>query len=99
MRLVDTVAARSFSPERFQPKILAVTPDLKIPLICMEGGQKIPSHPGGTGFFHVIEGRALFTVNGKTETVEAGSVAVVPKGAERGLEAEGRLVVIAFHME
>lgn len=81
------------------PQILSVTPDLKVPFICMENGQMIPAHPGGTGIFYVIEGRAVFTIDGERREAEAGSVVVVPKGAMRGLEAKGRLVAIAFHME
>lgn len=98
VRIVDTNSIVKFSTEGFKPQILSVTPDLKIPFICMEDGQMIPPHPGGTGIFYVIEGVALFTVDGEKREVEAGSVIVVPEGAKRGVEAKGRLVAIAFHM-
>jgi len=98
VRIVDTKSIVQFSPEGFKPQILSVTPDLKIPFICMEDGQEIPPHPGGTGIFYVIEGSALFTVDGKESPVEAGSIIVVPEGAKRGVEAKGRLVAIAFHL-
>lgn len=88
---------KEFHKEGFRPKILYVSPKLKVPLICMEAGQVIPVHPSGTGIFYVLEGSAVFTVAGEKRDVKAGSVVIAPHGAERGIEAKERLVVVAFH--
>ena len=37
--------------KQFRPQILCAAPDAKAPLICLEPGQEIPSHPSGTGIF------------------------------------------------
>jgi quercetin dioxygenase-like cupin family protein len=97
MQVIDINKLKRFSKEGFQPQILHASPGLKVPLICMEDRQLIPPHPGGTGVFYVIEGTAIFTIGGERKEVEAGSVVIAPSGVERGVEAKGRLVVIAFH--
>ncbi|MEE9591385.1 MAG: cupin domain-containing protein [Thermodesulfobacteriota bacterium] len=97
MQVIDTNKLRRFSKEGFQPQILHASPGLKVPLICMEDGQLIPPHPGGIGVFYVIEGKAIFTIGDERREVEAGSVVIAPSGVKRGVEAMGRLVMIAFH--
>ncbi len=97
MRPVNVNNEKEFHKEGFRPKILYVSPKLKVPLICMEPGQVIPVHPSGTGIFYVLEGSAIFTVAGEKKEAKTGSVVIAPHGAERGIEAKERLVVIAFH--
>ncbi|HKZ46336.1 MAG TPA: cupin domain-containing protein [Thermodesulfobacteriota bacterium] len=92
---VDT--KKMFFKEGFRPQILYVSPKLKVPLICMEPGQSIPTHPSGAGIFYVLEGSAVFTVGEEKKEVKAGSIVVAPQGVERGIEAKERLVVVAFH--
>ena len=88
---------KEFYKEGFRPQILYVSPKLKVPLICMEPGQNIPTHPSGAGIFYVLEGSAVFTVGGEKKEIKAGSIVVAPQGVERGIEAKERLVVVAFH--
>ena len=88
---------KEFYKEGFRPQILYVSPKLKVPLICMEPGQNIPTHPSGAGIFYVLEGSAVFTVGGEKKEIKAGSIVIAPHGIERGIEAKERLVVVAFH--
>ena len=88
---------KQFFKEGFKPQILHISPKLKVPLICMEPGQMIPTHPSGAGIFYVLEGSAIFTVAGEKKEVKSGSVVIAPHGAERGIEAKERLAVVAFH--
>ncbi len=97
MEPIDIDKKKEFHKEGFKPQILHISPKLKVPLICMEPGQMIPPHPSGTGVFYVLEGRAIFTVAGEKKEIKAGSIVIAPHGAERGIEAKERLVVIAFH--
>jgi len=98
MEPINIENLKQFSKEGFRPNILYMGARFKIPLICMEDGQFIPPHPSAAGIFYVVEGTAEFTVAGEVKEVDAGSVVVAPFGAERGLKAKGRLVVIAFHV-
>jgi len=41
MERIDLTEKASFS-EQFAPRILKITPNYKIPLICMKPGQEIP---------------------------------------------------------
>lgn len=44
-----------FNPE-FMPIILYMSKKAKVPLICLDNGQEIPSHPSSMGLFYCIEG-------------------------------------------
>lgn len=98
MEPINIENLKSFSKEGFRPNILHMGARFKIPLICMEDGQFIPPHPGATGVFYVIEGKAEITIAGETKEVEAGSVVIASQGSERGIKAKGRIVAIAFHV-
>ncbi|MBI5327251.1 MAG: cupin domain-containing protein [Deltaproteobacteria bacterium] len=97
MEPINIDKKKMFYKDGFRPQILHISPKMKIPLICMEPGQMIPTHPSGAGIFYVIEGSAIFTVAGEKKEVKAGSIVIAPQGVERGIEAKERLVVIAFH--
>ena len=85
-----------FNP-MFQPQILRNANGLKIPLICMEPGQFIPPHPGGTGVFYIVEGKASMTIEGKDVAVSAGDMIFIEKGESRGIKAVEKLVAFAVH--
>jgi mannose-6-phosphate isomerase-like protein (cupin superfamily) len=97
MESIDVGERVEFAPE-FMPRILRVTPDYKVPLICMEPGQQIPPHPSGTGVFYIVSGRGVMTVEGEDQDVEAGTMVFVEKGQTRGIRATERLVAFAVHM-
>lgn len=97
MEIIDLSARVEFAPE-FMPRILRVRPEYKVPLICMEPGQQIPSHPGGTGIFFVMSGKGLMTVDGKEVEVKAGTMIFIEKGETRGIRATERLTAFAVHI-
>lgn len=86
-----------FNKEHFVPNILYVSPKMKMPLICMEPGQEIPSHGGhSVGIFYVKEGKGIFTLdNGKID-MEKGTLIVAPEGSSRGMKCVERMVVLAI---
>src|SRR4030067_331206 len=86
VELTNIDKSKKFHKEGLCPQILYVSPNLKVPLICMEPGQNIPAHPSGTGIFYVLEGTAIFTVGTEKKEVKAGSVVIAPHGIERGIE-------------
>lgn len=81
----------------FQPQILRNANGLKVPLICMEPGQFIPPHPGGTGVFYIMEGKATMTIEGKEVAVSAGDMIFIDKGESRGIKAVEKMVAFAVH--
>ncbi len=84
--------------EQFRPQILCASPDVKVPMICLEPGQEIPAHPSGTGVFYVVEGKGTMFLDGEEINLSKGKVIVVPEGSERGIRSIERLVAIAVHI-
>ncbi len=81
----------------FQPQIVRNANGLKVPLICMEPGQFIPPHPGGTGVFYIMEGKGTMTIEGKEVAVSAGDMIFIEKGEARGIKAVEKLIAFAIH--
>jgi quercetin dioxygenase-like cupin family protein len=84
--------------EQFRPQVLSVSPDAKVPMICLEPGQEIPAHPSGTGVFYVLEGKGIMYLNGKEIELSKGKVVFAPEGSERGIRSTERLVAVAIHI-
>lgn len=86
-----------FNKEHFIPNILYASPKVKMPLICMEPGQEIPSHGGhSVGIFYVKEGKGTFTLDNQKIDMEKGTVVIAPEGASRGMKCVERMVVLAM---
>lgn len=84
--------------ESFRPQILCAAPDAKVPLICLEPGQEIPAHPGGTGIFYVLEGEGIMYLDGEEIGLLKGKVVIAPDGSKRGIKGVERLIVVAVHI-
>ncbi len=84
-----------FSPQGTQPQPLFTEGELKIITAGLEAGQKIPIHPEGLGFYTFLEGKGVMVVDGERLPVGSGTSVVVLAGAERGIEAESRLIFVA----
>ena len=97
MELIDLMERASFSDE-FAPQILRRTPGYKVPLICMEPGQQIPPHPGGTGVFYIVSGKGIMTVEGKEVNIEAGNMIFIEEGESRGIRATETMTAFAVHV-
>lgn len=98
MELIDINERTGFAKE-FMPRILRAKPNYKVPLICMEPGQKIEPHASGLGIFYVVSGKGIMTVEGKDVEVKAGNMVIVEQGEVRGIRAVGeRLVAFAVHI-
>ena len=97
MEIIDLKDRVEFA-EKFMPRMLKGADSFKVPLICLEEGQKIPPHASGTGVFYFISGSGIMTVAGEEAEVSAGNMVFVEKGAERGIRATERLVAFAVHI-
>ena len=97
MELIDLMERASFS-EQFAPQILRRASGYKVPLICMEPGQQIPPHPGGTGVFYIVSGKGIMTIEGKEVVVEAGNMIFIEEGESRGIKATETMTAFAVHV-
>ena len=97
MERIDLTEKASFS-EQFAPQILKVSPNYKIPLICMKPGQEIPPHASGTGVFYIVNGKGVMTVDGQEVEVQAGNMIFVDKGESRGIRATETMMAFAVHI-
>lgn len=97
MEVID-IEERTVFSEEFRPRILRAAPGYKVPLICMEPGQKIPPHPSGTGVFYIVKGKGVMTVEDEEVEVGPGSMVFVEKDEPRGIRATERLVAFAVHI-
>lgn len=93
-----TLSERAQFNTMFQPQILRNAGGVKVPLICMMPGQYIPPHPGGTGVFYIVKGKATMTIEEKEVTVSAGDMIFIEKGENRGIQAVEELTAFAVHI-
>jgi quercetin dioxygenase-like cupin family protein len=97
MERIDLTEKASFS-EQFAPQILKVSPNFKIPMICMKPGQVIPPHEGGTGVFYIVSGKGIMTVDGQEVEVQAGNMVLIDEGESRGIRATETMIAFAVHI-
>ena len=87
-----------FSPDGPQPQALFAEGQVKIIVVGLEAGQKIPVHPEGLSFFHFLDGRGVMTVDDERLPVGAGTVIITEEGTPRGIEAETQLKFMAVRI-
>lgn len=81
-----------------QPQILLENTQVKVVLVGLEAGQKIPPHPQTLAIYHFLEGTGWMIVDGERYSVNTGTTIITPDGAKRGIEAETRLAFLATRM-
>lgn len=85
----------TYSPEGPQPQILMVNDKVKVIIVGLAPGQKIPEHAENSAMYHFLEGAGWMVVDGERLAVSPGATIVMPDGAVRGMEAETRLAFLA----
>lgn len=64
-------------------------PEIGIINLCLESGEKVPSHKTPVDvLFQVVEGKGTVTIGEETQIVEAGNIVVSPADIPHGLEAD-----------
>lgn len=91
----DWKAKVVYSVDGPQPQVLVESKDLRVVLVGLEEGQKIPQHPAKLAVYHFLEGSGWMLVDSERIAVEAGATVIAPDGSSRGIEAATRLSVIA----
>lgn len=87
-----------FSADGPKPQVLADDEKIKVVLVGLEAGMKLPPHPEGMSVFHILEGEGFVVVDDTRFAVQAGSTVITPHGATRGIEAKTRLAVLAVRV-
>lgn len=85
----------NFTPERFNPVVVAENERVKVIVACFEPGQFIPVHrPGVDLTLTILEGQAIVVAGEEEAQLGPGCLVFVPAGETRGLKAKSRLVVL-----
>lgn len=87
-----------FSPNGPQPQVLLENTQLKVVLVGLEAGQKLPPHPQTLAIYHFLQGTGWMIVDDERYSISAGATIITPSGSKRGIEAETRLAFLATRM-
>ncbi len=87
--------AVAFRPDKFNAIALAQNERVKVILACFEPGQFIPVHkPGVDLTLVVMEGAGKLVAGDQEQEIGPGSIAFIPAGEARGIQAKSRLVLM-----
>ncbi len=87
-----------FSAPGPQPQVLHEDAKVKVVVVGLEPGGRIPAHPGDFGVYHFLEGAGQMRVGEQTLDVQAGSTVVIPAGVTRAMTVHTRLAFIAVRV-
>jgi quercetin dioxygenase-like cupin family protein len=89
------ISHTSFSAAHKVATPLFESDPLTVMLVGFEPGQSVPEHAGPAGAFYVLDGRGWISIAGERQVVRPGMVAIAPEGADRSIEAETRMTILA----
>jgi quercetin dioxygenase-like cupin family protein len=90
---------RSFSAQRFYPRLVHGSRGVRAFLLCLEPGQALPLRADSEEMLcYIIEGRGRLTIGDRVFSVSEGDFASAGPGEPRGLEAEERTVALWIHV-
>lgn len=85
----------AFAPNRFTPKPLFESLEMKVIQAAFRAGQFIPIHkPDVHVVLYVLSGRGEVVAGEKRGLVTEGDLVVVPRKVARGIKAESDMVVL-----
>ena len=87
-----------FSAGGPQPQVLHEDAKVKVVVVGLEPGGRIPVHAGGAGVYHFLEGAGQMVVGDEVFAVQTGATLLIPDGAQRGLTTQTRLAFIAVRI-
>ncbi len=84
-----------YSSKGIQRKILVKDEKRQALLVCLIAGTQIPEHTGShDGFFTVIEGRGIFTLDGQEVSLEPGVFINLPANTPHAISASENLTML-----
>ncbi|MGA7105148.1 MAG: cupin domain-containing protein [Candidatus Deferrimicrobiaceae bacterium] len=84
-----------FDPNRFAPKPLFESPEMKVIQAAFKAGQFIPVHkPDVHVVLYILSGQGEVVAGEKRQQVREGDLVVVPRKVARGVKAKTDMVVL-----
>lgn len=87
-----------FSTDGPQPHVLLENDKMKVLVVGLQAGQKIPTHPEKLAVYHVLAGEGWITVDSERQAVTVGASVITLDGAARGIEAGTDLAFLAVRI-
>jgi len=85
----------AFDPNRFAPKPLFESPEMKVIQAAFKAGQFIPVHkPDVHVVLYILSGEGEVVAGEKRRHVKEGDLVVVPRKVARGVKAKTDMVVL-----
>jgi len=85
----------TFDPNRFAPKPLFESPEMKVIQAAFRAGQFIPIHkPDVHVVLYILSGEGEVVAGEKRRQVKEGDLVVVPRKVARGVRAKTDMVVL-----
>ena len=98
MEILDLKKLKNFNPDKISREMLSDKPEMRIALMCLEPGQKLPPHKAPLRLLmYCVEGKGVFTVG--DEEIEASEKTCIlcdPMVSHGFKETDERLVVMAI---
>jgi len=98
MEIFDLKKLKKFYPDKISREMLSDKPEMRIALMCLEPGQKLPPHKAPLRLLmYCVEGKGIFTVG--DEEIEAGEKTCIlcdPMVSHGFRATDERLVVMAI---
>jgi quercetin dioxygenase-like cupin family protein len=85
------VAAQDTGPDVV---VLHESPELKVVLVALAVGQRLPAHPGPAASFHILSGTGAVVIDEVEHPVSAGATVVAVPGTHRSVLATSPLVFL-----
>lgn len=85
--------AVQFSPDGPGVQLLHIDDKMKVLLVGLEPGQSLPPHEGPGASFSFLSGSGKMIIGDTEIDVTAGSLAVVPQGANRSIRTEDERLI------
>lgn len=68
--------------------------ELKVVLVALGAGQRLPAHLGPAACFHILRGTGAVLVDDEEIAVTPGATVIAPTGARRSVRADTPLVFL-----
>jgi quercetin dioxygenase-like cupin family protein len=97
MEILDLKKLMKFSPDKIGREMLAVHPEMRIALMCLEPGQELKPHKAPMRLLmYCVEGKGIFTVGDEEIEADEKTCILCDPLVPHGFKArDSRLVVMA----
>jgi quercetin dioxygenase-like cupin family protein len=92
---INALELKSFNEERFNPRVIYQSNEIKVILAYFKEGQFIPVHtPGVDVVLCILDGRAEVVTGEDRMVAGEKDIIIVPEGVKRGVKALTELTVL-----